>query len=38
MPDLILNNPKYALFTKAWKKLPIGMSRMLGPWLAKGLA
>ena len=38
MPDLNPNNPKYALFIKAWKKLPVGMSRMLGPWLAKGLA
>jgi len=38
MPDLNPNNPKYALFIKAWKKLPIGLSRRLGPWLSKGLA
>lgn len=38
MPDLNPNNPKYALFIKTWKKLPIGISRALGPWLAKGLA
>lgn len=37
MPDLNPNNPKYALFIKAWKKLPIGLSRAIGPWLAKGL-
>jgi len=38
MPDLNPNNPKYAMFIKAWKRLPVGVSRMLGPWLAKGLA
>ncbi len=38
MPDLNPNNPKYALFIKAWKSLPLGISRKLGPWLAKGLA
>jgi len=38
MPELNPNNPKYALFIKAWKRLPIGISRAIGPWLAKGLA
>jgi FemAB-related protein (PEP-CTERM system-associated) len=38
MPDLNPNNPKYRLFINAWKKLPIGISRAIGPWLAKGLA
>lgn len=37
VPDLNPNNPKYALFIKAWKRLPIGISRAMGPWLAKGL-
>ena len=38
MPDLNPNNPKYAFFINTWKKLPIGISRAIGPWLAKGLA
>ena len=38
MPDLNPSNPKYALFIRAWKSLPIGISRTLGPWLARGLA
>ena len=38
MPDLNPNNPKYRLFINAWKKLPVGISRAIGPWLARGLA
>lgn len=38
MPDLNPNNPKYALFIDAWKRLPVGVSRAVGPWLSKGLA
>jgi FemAB-related protein (PEP-CTERM system-associated) len=37
MPDLNPNNPKYRLFINAWKKLPVGVSRAIGPWLARGL-
>ena len=38
MPDLNPNNPKYRLFINAWKRLPVGLSRAIGPWLARGLA
>ncbi len=38
MPDLNPNNPKYRLFINAWKKLPVSVSRIVGPWLARGLA
>lgn len=38
MPDLNPNNPKYRIFINTWKKLPVSVSRMVGPWLAKGLA
>lgn len=38
MPDLNPNNPKYRLFINAWKRLPVGISRAIGPWLARGLA
>jgi FemAB-related protein (PEP-CTERM system-associated) len=37
MPDLNPNNPKYRLFINAWKRLPVGVSRAIGPWLARGL-
>jgi FemAB-related protein (PEP-CTERM system-associated) len=38
MPDINPNNPKYRLFINAWKRLPVGVSRLIGPWLARGLA
>ncbi len=38
MPDLNPNNPKYRLFIDTWKRLPVGLSRAIGPWLARGLA
>jgi len=38
MPDLNPNNPKYRIFVNAWKRLPVGLSRAIGPWLARGLA
>ena len=25
-------------FINAWKRLPVGISRAIGPWLARGLA
>ncbi len=37
VPDLNPNNPKYRMFIKAWQKLPVGVSRAVGPWLASGL-
>ena len=38
MPDLNPNNPKYRHFINTWKRLPVGLSRAIGPWLARGLA
>jgi len=38
MPDLNPNNPKYRLFINAWKRMPVAVSRVVGPWLARGLA
>ena len=37
MPDINPLNPKYKLFIAAWKKLPLAVSQMIGPWLAKDL-
>tara|TARA_R110002110_G_scaffold415858_2_gene658601 strand:- start:41166 stop:42251 length:1086 start_codon:yes stop_codon:yes gene_type:complete len=36
-PNLNPTNPKYQLMIKAWKKLPISMSMILGPWIARRL-
>jgi FemAB-related protein (PEP-CTERM system-associated) len=37
VPDLSPNNPKYQAFIAAWKRLPVGVSRLVGPWLARSL-
>jgi len=37
LPDINPLNPKYQLFIAAWKKLPLRISQMIGPWLAKDL-
>ncbi|MDD5579530.1 MAG: FemAB family PEP-CTERM system-associated protein [Methylobacter sp.] len=37
LPDINPLNPKYRLFIAAWKRLPLGISQMVGPWLAKDL-
>ena len=37
MPDLNPLNPKYQFFIAAWKKLPLNVSQIVGPWLAKDL-
>ncbi|MDC8830323.1 FemAB family XrtA/PEP-CTERM system-associated protein [Alteromonas gilva] len=36
-PNLSPNNPKYALFINGWKRLPLWLSRILGPYLSKYL-
>lgn len=37
LPNLSPNNPKYQLFIKMWQKLPVGVSRLIGPFLSKYL-
>ncbi|MDC0609948.1 FemAB family PEP-CTERM system-associated protein [Vibrio sp.] len=37
MPNLSPNNPKYKLLINTWKKLPLSISRALGPSLSKYL-
>ncbi len=37
IPDINPLNPKYQLFIKAWKRLPLSVSQVVGPWLAKDL-
>ncbi|MBF0446582.1 MAG: FemAB family PEP-CTERM system-associated protein [Magnetococcales bacterium] len=37
LPDLSPNNPKYRLMINTWKRLPLSISRWLGPFVAKNL-
>jgi len=37
LPDINPLNPKYKLFIAAWKRLPLGISQLVGPWLSKDL-
>lgn len=37
LPNLSPNNPKYQIFIKMWQKLPVFVSRMIGPYLSKYL-
>ncbi len=37
LPDINPLNPKYRLFIAAWKKLPLAVSQIVGPILAKDL-
>ena len=30
-------NPKYALMVRTWKRLPLPVANLVGPWLARGL-
>lgn len=38
LPNVSPTNPKYEMFIKLWKAMPLGLSRLLGPFLAKDLA
>lgn len=37
MPNISPTNRKYSLFIKAWQRLPLPVSQVLGPWLARDL-
>ncbi|MGR8930580.1 MAG: FemAB family XrtA/PEP-CTERM system-associated protein [Gammaproteobacteria bacterium] len=37
IPEINPLNPKYQLFISAWKRLPLPVSQLIGPWLAKDL-
>ena len=38
MPDISPLNPKYSFFIRVWKKLPLAITKMIGPLVAKNLA
>jgi hypothetical protein len=37
VPNISPTNRKYGLFIKAWQRLPLPVSRVIGPRLARGL-
>lgn len=37
VPDVNPLNPKYQVFIKAWKNLPLPIANRFGPWLARSL-
>jgi len=37
IPDINPLNPKYKFFIAAWKRLPLSVSQVIGPLLAKDL-
>jgi len=37
MPDVSPMNPKYRFFISAWKRLPLSVTRLIGPMLARNL-
>ncbi|MEX2453635.1 MAG: FemAB family XrtA/PEP-CTERM system-associated protein [Rhodospirillaceae bacterium] len=37
IPDINPLNPKYRYFIAGWKRLPVGLSKLLGPLIVRGL-
>ena len=37
LPNLSPNNPKYKIFINMWKRLPLVLSRQIGPQISKYL-
>lgn len=37
MPNVSPTNPKYQRFIKAWQRMPLGLTRLIGPLIAKNL-
>jgi FemAB-related protein (PEP-CTERM system-associated) len=37
VPEINPLNPRYRLFVEAWKRLPGGVARRIGPWIARNL-
>lgn len=37
MPNVSPTNPKYQRFIKAWQRMPLGLTRLIGPMIAKNL-
>ena len=37
MPNVSPTNPKYSLMINVWRRMPLGLSRLLGPPIARNL-
>lgn len=37
VPDINPNNPKYQRMVRIWQRLPLGVSTVIGPWVARQL-
>ena len=37
VPEVNPLNPKYRLMVETWKRLPLGVSQWLGPWISRSL-
>ncbi len=37
IPELNVDNPRYRLAINLWRRLPLGLTRIAGPFLAKGI-
>ncbi len=37
VPDVNPLNPKYRFFVETWKRMPLGLTRVVGPWIARNL-
>jgi hypothetical protein len=37
VPEVNPMNPKYKLFIKAWKKMPLALANFIGPYIVKDL-
>lgn len=37
MPNVNPTNPKYRLFIEVWKRLPLPIANLVGPWVVRGI-
>lgn len=38
VPNVSPTNPKYKFFVKAWQRLPLSVSTLVGPWISRNIA
>jgi FemAB-related protein (PEP-CTERM system-associated) len=37
MDDMRPDNPRFQRFIRVWQRLPIGLTRLIGPWIVRGI-
>ena len=35
--DMRPENPRYQRLIRIWKRLPLGLTRLMGPWIVRGI-